>query len=695
MLSRCTDVGLFGVFVWCMAFCLSFSFRAHASDSLMEMDLEALMDLEVTTVSKRVQPLTDSPAAIYVITSEEIKRSGATSVADVLRLAPGVEVAKLNASTWAISIRGLNSMYSHNLLVLVDGRSIYSPLYGGVYWDAVMPMLEDIERIEVIRGPGASLWGVNAVNGVINIISRSAELTQGQRIVAAAGNEEQHLRARTGGKSGILFYRAYGVHREFDDGTAEPSNRNARDDMEGSQAGVRTDWVEADQRLTLLADVAEVNKNYNHTIHPFLGSAGERYENLTGNLLARWNRDLGEDELQAQVYYDYTRRDEPGYEYRLHTYDLDLQFNHQRVAGHRVTWGFNYRYFQDDIDGSPIFDLSRDELDWDLLSAFVQDEYAATERLTLVAGIKAEKVEEIDTAWQPTLRFNYRVSDGLSFWGSAAAAERIPTRQDRYAIFRGEYPDYLKDGTLQRIYDQATEGLTPAEIAVLEALYPELADPDSILLIGLVRGNEQLESEKNITYELGTRWQPANNLFVDVALFRSEYRDMRALEFLDWELVDGVLITELQAVTLADATSKGLELAFEYRPSKDWRYKLNYNYLNFDISNDNELMAAQFLEGVSPEHQVSFRTYWDINDCLQLDIDTYYVEEIRSGGDHRPDDYADMNARFAWRTSPQLTLSLVGRNLFHRHRFEYQETLVGPQRTAIDRSFYVQLDWKQ
>ncbi|MDX1694436.1 MAG: TonB-dependent receptor [Ketobacteraceae bacterium] len=662
---------------------------------LMDMELEALMDLEVTSVSKRVQPLSDSPAAVYVITSEEIRRSGATSVADVLRLAPGVEVAKLNASTWAISIRGLNSMYSHNLLVLVDGRSIYSPLYGGVYWDAVMPMLEDIERIEVIRGPGASLWGVNAVNGVINIISRSSELTQGYRAVVAAGNEENHLRLRSGGQTGQLFYRGYAVHRDVDDGRLESDNSDARDDMEGTQAGTRADWLRGDSRVTVQGDLAHVNKNYNHAVSEYLGGAKHSYENLNGNVLARWTQSLDGNEIQTQLYYDYTRRDEPGYVYRIHTYDLDLQYNHQRSERHRLTWGFNYRYFADDMDGNLVFDLSDAERHWDLVSGFIQDEYRWSERLTLVAGVKAEKVKNIDTAWQPTLRFNYRLDDNLSFWGSVSAAERIPTRQDRYAVLRGEYPEYLKAGTLNFLYDQLTAGLTPAEIAALEAMFPQLTDLDSLLLIGVVRGNEALESEKNITYELGTRWQPAPNVFFDMAAFYSRYRDMRALEYEDWTLLADTVITELRAITLADARSEGVELAFEWRPSRSWRYKLHYNYLNFVVKNDNAVLAAEFLEGTSPQHQVSFRTYWDINDSFQLDLDAYYVEEITSGGVWRPQEYGDLNARFAWRRSPRLTVSLVGRNLFRQHRYEYQETLIGPEPTAIDRSIYLQFDWKQ
>lgn len=689
-LSRLSRWGL-------LSTCICWSAAVSAvADPLLDMDLEALMDLEVTSVSKRVQPLADSAAAIYVITSDEIRRSGATALADVFRLAPGVDVAKLNASTWAVSIRGLNSKYSHNLLVLVDGRSIYSPLYGGVYWDAAMPMLEDIERIEVIRGPGASLWGVNAVNGVINVITKSAELTQGYRVVAAAGNEESHARLRAGGKTNNLFYRGYAVHRNVDDGTDKNSGGAAGDAYSGTQIGARADWFSGRERFTLQSDVSVVDKNYNHNISDYLGGAKYQYENHNANVLANWLQPWGDDdELQLKVYYDYTKRDEPGYVYKIDTFDIDLQFNHARQNDHRLTWGLNTRYFDDEVDGSQIFSMTDQAKSWHLLSGFVQDEYAWTDKLTLVAGLKAEKVEGVATAWQPTLRFNYRKNDQVSYWGSVSRAERIPTRQDLYSIFRGEYPSYLRDGVFEQSYDLLVEEFGLQDNALLRALFDQIEVPDDFLLIGLVTGNESLKSEKTISYELGTRWQPRENAFIDVAAFYSEYTDMRALQFIDWEPVPGGVQTELQAVTLGEAVSHGFELAVEYRPSPSWRYKLNYNYLEFNVKRDNFLNAVTFLEGVSPDKQLSFRTYWDINDRYQFDVDFYYVGDIESGRETSPDEYADVNLRLAWQVAPQISLAVMVRNLFHAHRYEYQERLIGPVQTEIDRSVFLQLDWKQ
>lgn len=689
-LRKASSWGLLSVF-------LSIPISVMAADDLLDMELEALMDLEVTTVSKRVQPLSDSAAAIYVITTEEIRRSGATTIADALRLAPGVEVARLNGSTWAVSVRGLNSMYSHNLLVLVDGRSIYSPLYGGVYWDVAMPMLEDIDRVEVIRGPGASLWGVNAVNGVINIITKSAELTQGYRAVVAAGNEENHLRLRAGGKTGQVFYRGYVVHRDRDSNTDEATGKSAEDAMQGTQAGARADIYLGEKRLTLQADYSQVDKSYMPNIAELVPVTQNQFDNVNWNILTRWQQPVGEDSLQLQFYVDRTEREEPDYDYQVDTYDLDFQFNHSRYNGHRITWGINYRYFTDELKEFESTFLRENPYSWDLLSVFIQDELQLNERLTVIAGIKAEKVKNIDTAWQPTLRFNYRSSDRFSSWGSVSFAERIPTRQDLHAVYLSRYPERLREYAGNLFQTEILENLTPQEIFILTTIYPQLNFNNMDIYAELL-GSEELKSEKTTSYELGARWQPKANLFFDLAAYYSVYRDLRSVEYVDWRITeqgDGV-VTQLVATNLAEGESYGLELATELRPSKDWRFKFHYNYLQFIVENDNFLGAAEFIEDVSPSNQFSFRAYWDISDRYQWDVDLYYVDEITAVADNPPKDYADMNMRFAWRAAPQTELSLVVQNLFHEQRYEYQETVVsGPERTAIDRSIYLQIDWKQ
>ncbi len=649
-------------------------------DSLTELDLEDLVNLEVTSVSKRVQPLSDTPAAVYVISSMEIKRSGATSVPDALRLAPGVEVAKLNSSIWAVSIRGMNSMYSHHLQVLVDGRSVYTPLYGGVYWDLVMPMLEDIDRIEVIRGPGASLWGVNAVNGVINIITKSAELTQGQRIVVAVGHQENHFRVRSGARSGNLFYRGYAVLRDTEDSVDKASGKSAGDEMQGAQLGGRVDWVNGKERVVIQSGISAVDKSYNHTFSERIGQAGERFNNLSATVSGLWNKPIENDDLQLQLYADYVKRDEPGCTYSANSYDLDIQYNHAWHGNNRVTWGFHYRYFDGELDGSAIYELFPSQQSLDIYSAFIQNEHQFTPRLTFVTGLKIEKIADIDTAWQPTLRFNYRFSNELSYWGSASIAARAPAIHERYVRFTNEYPEYLREYTLQFIRDLLPPGSAPI--------------PDNAVLVGTLLGNENLKLETTTTYELGLRWQPADNFFFDVSGFYSLYADLRGLEQVSWEPIAGGFLGTVMTANTADGTFYGIEVATEYRPVVNLRLKLNFNALQVAIKGDNELLAAEFLEGSSPSSQISFRTYWDINEVYSLNLDVYYVDDIKSGGNTAPSGYADANVRFAWQVAPELNVSLNVLNAFHDQRFEYQETLIGPQPTEIKRSVYLQVDWK-
>ncbi|MCG8312183.1 MAG: TonB-dependent receptor, partial [Pseudomonadales bacterium] len=554
------------------------------------------------------------------------------------------------------------------------------------------------DRIEVIRGPGASLWGVNAVNGVINIISKSAQLTQGNRLIAAAGTEENHLRFRSGSKFGDTFVRGYAVHRDIKGATDVDSGDSANDEMQGTQVGGRADWQRGDRRLLIQSDLSEVDKAYNHGISDDIYEVKkDRFVSTNGNFLTRWSQPWGTNEIQLQFFYDYTEREEPGYRYQIDTYDLDLQFNHEQSKRHRLTWGFNYRHYKDEMDASNALQLGENPKSWYLYSGFIQDEYQLTDKLSLVAGIKAEKAEEVETAFQPTLRFLYQSSDQVSYWGSLSQAERIPTRIEQDAIFKSVYPNYLRENIIFLLSNNLVDHVTAGDWAGVLEEFLSLGEIDyeSFSTLVAINGAEEFESEKTTALELGVRWQPKPNIYIDLATFHSKYSDLRSLIYVDYELLDNGLLATADVINLAEAESSGIELAFEFKPSEDWRFKFNYNHLSFTVNGDNGVYAAEVLEGVSPNNQFSFRTYWNINDYYSFDFDFYYVDEIEYGGDIRPKEYADMNLRFAWQMTPHTNLSFVLLNLFHEDRYEYQETLIGPVRTEIDRSIYLQLEWKQ
>ncbi|MCG8672867.1 MAG: TonB-dependent receptor [Pseudomonadales bacterium] len=472
--------------------------------------------------------------------------------------------------------------------------------------------------------------------------------------------------------------------------------------MQGSQVGGRADWVSGRERITLQTDVSLIEKSYNHSVDPRIEEVGDDFDNLGFNLLTRWQQPWNEHELKWQFALDRVERNEPGYEYRLDTYDFDFQFNYAESKQHRLTWGANVRFYRDKLEESNVLTMQDNANSWHLYSAFIQDEYRATDKLTLVAGLKAEKNQDvdIDVAWQPTLRFNYKASDEVSYWGSASLATRIPARIENDATFRNEFPEHLKRETLGFLFLQALGGAQSLEDVLsnpqlLDAL-EAFSDRDDIFIVGEIVGLDQLKEEETLAFELGLRWHPSPNLFFDLTAYHYDYDNLRSLQFLDWaQTGEDAYLIQLTPINLAEAVSSGFEISTEFRYAQDLRFKFNASHLDFEVSGDNALSAAKFLEGVSPENQFSFRTYYDISDVYTLDFDLYYVDEILSGGEDVPTDYADLNLRFSWKASPQLDVSFVLFNLFHDHRYEYQETLIGPQRTEIDRSFFIQLDWQQ
>lgn len=666
------------------------------ANSLAQMDLESLMNLDVTTVSKRVQPLKSSAAAIYVITQEEIYRSGATSVPEALRLSPGVESFRANSSTWGVSIRGMNSIYAANLLVLIDGRSIYSPFYGGVYWDLVMPNLENIDRIEVIRGPGASLWGVNAVNGVVNIITKSSEVTQGYRATVSWGNEENHLRVRAGERVNNTFLRGYAGYKEIDSSKAEGSSQSANDAYTGGQFGGRIDYIGSNQKVTIQGDYATVDKAYLHAFSDQIGGSAEGFINTTWNVQSRLKRQVGSDELQVQAYIDHTTREEPGYEYEIDSYDVDLQYNHASQNGHQLTWGLNYRVYEDHMEGSSFVYTTKPKMSWDVYSAFIQDEWMLSDNLTWTLGTKVEKSELSDTAFQPSTRFIYIIDETFSYWGALSRAERIPTRIDLHLSYNYFLPEFWRDSLTSRFFNFNDSNLSFAELIDIVLTNPELIlNPTEIEIAANLEGNdENYKNEEITTLELGFRWLPEANIFVDLTAHTSRHKNLRSSDFVSWDIDGNVINTELRLINKAKAETYGLEFALEVRPSENLRHKFHYNYLHVVVTNDTVLESAEFWENIHPMNQFSYKTYWDMEDSHQLDWELYYVSEIVAGNNPDPEEYVDMNIRYGWNVSRSVDLSFSIKNLFHKNRFEFQHNFIGPQRAEVGRRFALQLGWR-
>ncbi len=411
-----------------------------ATEEMLDMELESLMQVKLTSAGRKEQHLSDIPAAVYVLSHEDIQNSGVTSIPEALRLVPGLQVARISSNNWAVSARGFSRYFSSKLLVQIDGRSVYTPFYSGVYWDAQNVVLEDIERIEVIRGPGATLWGANAVNGVINIITRSSEETQGGLVSVASGNHDKLLAtARYGGHYGNTHGRFYLHQHNQDSYTYRSDSSDANDDWKVRQAGFRFDGDTGDtNNWTIQGDIYRNDMNqqidYFWTLQPPYANTVQDNFNADGhNLLARWtHHDSLTESTTVQFYYDVYDRDEIYLREHNRVFDIDLQKQIRPLHDHDIVWGLGYRYNRDRFGNTFQSEMDPPTETTELFSAFVQDEITLKEdALWLTTGIKVEHNDYTGTEYQPTLRLLWKPLRHHSFWAAVSRAVRTPSRIER------------------------------------------------------------------------------------------------------------------------------------------------------------------------------------------------------------------------------------------------------------------------
>lgn len=639
---------------------------AASAGALKHLSIEELMDIEVTSVSRAPETLSSAAAAVSVITNEDIRRSGATTIPEALRGVPGLYVGRRNSNSWAVSSRAFSSINSEKLLVLSDTRSIYTPLVSGVQWDVQDYLMEDIERIEVIRGPGASLWGSNAVNGVINITTRHARDTQGTLLSAAVGTQEQaSAAARYGGKFGESgFFRVFGQYSDRD-ATFRPGAPTS-DDWRIGHAGFRADWdANSSDALTLQADLYSANiGQFGPAINIIgrPGPAGDLEVNASGgNVLGRWRRQLGGgSELQLRAYFDSTHRDDPSFRDDLQTFDLDLQHRYLPSTRHEIVWGLSYRRTDNSNRGKGVFALDPEDSRDQLISGFAQDQFAISDALRLTVGTKLEHNDFSGFEVQPTVRLAWDVAPGQNAWAAVSRAVRVPTRLER---------------------DIAIEVTPPG------------SNPRGVLL-----GSDDFDAEELLAYELGYRWQPLEVLGLDLALFYNRYEGLASLEFgtptLDPQ--SGVITVPVVNRNLTDARSQGAELLATYWARDNWRLIAGYSYIYLDMEpHGQDLNRGEFLEGTTPRQQFSLDSLLDLPGRLQLDAQFRYATRL----DRMPDlpsgegidAYSELDVRLAWQASEQLELSLVGQNLLHDHHPEFGTPAT---RGELERSVYGKAAWR-
>ena len=631
---------------------------------LKKLSVEELMAIQVTSVSRTAEPLGDAPAAVAVVTNEDIRRSGATSVPEALRNIPGIHVARQSASTWAISARGFSSVNSEKLLVLTDTRSLYTPLFSGVLWDVQDYLLQDIERIEVIRGPGATLWGSNAVNGVINITTKSARDTQGLYAETSVGTEERAaVAARYGGQMASGAY--YRVFAKYFDRGATFSPNESPDDWQTGHFGFRSDW-EASARDTWTVqgdvyrgDVGQLSPSITVIGRP--GPTGRLRVGVSGgNLLTRWRRSLSPgSDLQLRLYYDRTHRDDPSFDDTLDTVDLDFQHRFAPGARHNITWNANYRLTANDNHGGGIFavdpSFSRDQV----VSGFLQDQIRLLDPLHVTVGAKVEHNDFSGTEVQPSGRVAWDPWPRHMVWGAVSRAVRVPTRFER-------------------------------DIAI------DVTDPAGNPVVRLL-GNPEFDSEQLLAYEAGYRWQALRTVSVDTAIFHNRYEGLTSLE-LGAPVLDpgtGRTIIPLQNQNLTDGRTRGAEALVTYAPIAPLRLTASYSHVDLTLDpRGADLNRGRFLEGSTPRHQFGLRSYLDLPARFQFDVMFRQLSAIRQipqivTGEGL-DGYAELDVRLAWDGWRRVEISLVGQNLLHDHHAEFGEPAA---RGEIQRGVYGKVAW--
>jgi iron complex outermembrane recepter protein len=611
--------------------------------ALKRLSLDELMNLEVTSVSRRPERLADAASAIQVITGDDVRRAGAASLPEALRLASNLEVAQVNSRQWAISGRGLNTTTANQLLVLMDGRALYTPRIAGVLWDVQDTLLDDLDRIEVISGPGAALWGANAVNGVINITTRDARDTQGLLVQGGAGDElRQFAGARYGGMlPGGFGYRMYAKYDDRDS-TALSNGADAANDWHMSQAGFRADGeISGGGTLTLQGDLYDAR--FGQMLAADVKASG-------ANMLGRWSRSLSNgSDLKLQLFYDYTHRSAPGSLIEtLSTYDLDFQHHFAWTAAQDVVWGVGYRLYDSHIVNTPGQAYVPADTKRGVFSGFVQDEIALIESaLHMTIGTKIEHNEYTGFEFQPSVRMAWTIDPTQTLWSAVSRAVRTPARVDREVLLPANPPFFRVP-------------------------------------------NPNYSSEELLAYELGYRVQPHAALSVSLATFYNDYEHLRSVERVNPSVPIPTTTGNGQK-----GESYGAELAMDYRPANWWRIRLGYTELRVHIRPDRGSTDRSFgaNESHDPERWLTLRPSLDLPGNWEADATLRYVGRIEN--DNVPA-YTELDVRLGWQPLATLELSLVGQNLLDRRHGEFGA--VSPfsalTRREIERGIYGKLVWR-
>ena len=627
---------------------------------LLDIPIEQLIDIEFVTVFKKPGSIMASPAAVYSLNSDDIKHSGVTNLPDALRMVPGLQVAQHSANSWAVTARGFSGMsrglsgqFANKLLVLSDGRSIYTPLFSGVSWEAQNFLLDDTERIEVIRGPGATLWGANAVNGVINILSKDAKKTQGLLVTAGSGTEERAFsHFRYGGRlSTNTFYRVYGKYLKLDD-LVDKTGAGNSDQSDLVRGGFRLDSDLAYSKVTVQGELynGQLNRSYN-TILSDNGPFPQRFTHEDklrgGHLLTRVRHSFSNSsDVSVQAYFDRVETDEAVVKGHINTVDIEFSHRFDFRGGQEVIWGAGYRVVSDHFDSTFAFSLDPAARTTTLANAFFQDDITIIARhLNLVLGTKLEHSDYAGFELQPNARLLWTPSSTHTLWGAVSRAVRTPSR--------GEYDARI---LLQEVTTRPDDGSTFLAFT----------------------GNDRFNPETLIAYELGYRGWLTSKFMLDVATFYNNYNSLRTDNLPPFFRNQPIANSAHSFVALMPANNMegrtyGIEVATDWQVSRLWRLRANYSYLqiNLDLTEGFDNFAKS-IAGQSPQHQMMINSSLIPARHVRTDIRLRYV-----GGLSSPNlpHYFTADARLGFDINRHVELSLVGQNLLQSRHAESSEVL--------------------
>ena len=655
--------------------------RGQTSIDLTELSLEELMSLEVTTVVKKSVKLLDVPASVFVLSSEDINRSGYRLIPDVMRLSPGMEVSSIDANKWAVSARGFGDRFANKLLVLIDGRSVYISPFSGVYWDVQDYILEDIDRIEIVRGPGASLWGANAVNGVINIISKSSTQTQGGLISCGLGSDSREGFVRYGFPVAPHWHgRSYLKYQEY--GNRKIQSANAGDSWHTSRWGMRMDGDFQDKQITIQGDVYQGIRGRRISAIDFetFEIMQQNHSGLVwgGNFLARWRKEYSkESDLRIQAYTDYATRSAEELAQKDLTFDIDFYHRFHYGRRHELIWGGEYRLTKDQLKGTDFTRIDPEDQTLQLAGGFFQDELELLDnKLIVVTGSKFEYNSLTGFEIQPTVRCMWKGSNKHSLWAAMSRAVRTPSRVER-------------DGNVLAVY-------SPAGNLSVQGDYP---------LFGRVKGQSDFKSETLIANEVGYRFKPAFHFSADLSIFYNYYDRLRVGGIGSTYLMGTVEKPYIEQVLLMlnqmKCRSFGFEEVVEWHPSQDIRLRLFYSYIKLDFQYDEDLLIdgqviADYTDEKSPDHQLGIWLGWHLKPSLKLDIIGHYQTANPEINDPLN---THLNMRLFWQIDKKFAVSWVAWNLWEWDKREFKSSFPGVMlhnaySSEVPRSVFVQLNYK-